>query len=121
MIGQIGDRALGIGKAEVLERTAKEAEGLQEEEFIGGGAVEVDTTQPGRADVGQIVVFTRVAISGIPLLEIMYYSIVVFCIDNSTETRLQNPLELPNGIVLFVLEPSRVASPGGTIACAVSI
>ena len=122
MVGQVGDRALGVGEAEVLQRTSEETEGLQEEKLVGGRfSIKVETTQTRRAYVGEVVVLACVAVRSVPLLEVVHNGIIVLGIDDGTQARLQYPLKLPDGNILLVFELRSVAPPCSAIACTIYI
>ena len=121
VVGQVGDGALRVGEAEVLQRASEEAEGLEEKKLIGRLAVEVETAQSGRPDVAQVVVVAHVSVGGIPFLEVMDDGVVVLGINHGAEPWLQHPLELSDGYLLFRAGPCRVASPCGAVACTVYV
>ena len=122
VIGKVGPRALGIRKAELSQSSAEIAEGTQEEELVGVVCpVHVDTIVPGSSCVAQMAVFACIAVCIIEILEVVYCSIVVLCIYNGTETRIQHPLEQSLWYLLLFLMLGTVAAPCSPVSCRVGI
>ena len=116
VVGEVCDGAQRVGVAEVLQRAAEEAEGLQEEELVGLLTVEVDSAQTWSAQVAQEAVLAREAARVVPLLEVVHHGVVVLGIDHGAEPGLQHPLELPDGNLLLRPGPRRVAPPRRAVA-----